>query len=154
MDMLAGIYTDDKERGNAMSIALTGIGVGMLIGSGLGGITYHFMGKAFPFWILAALFSVNGMLQIITISPKENKKVKINTSLLSLIKDHYIIIAAGYITVSNIALSALQASLPIWMMDKMNAVEWQQGVVFLFFGLLYVIGTIIFGRLDHKFGRF
>ncbi|XP_067126498.1 synaptic vesicular amine transporter-like isoform X2 [Centruroides vittatus] len=154
MDMLAEMYTNDKERGNAMSIALTGVGVGMLIGSGLGGITYHFMGKAFPFWVLAVLISVNGLLQIITIPPKGGRKGKINTSIVSLIKDHYIIIAAGCITVPNVALSALQASLPIWMMDKMNAPEWQQGVVFLFPGLLYLIGTSILGRLGHKFGRF
>ncbi|XP_023222210.1 synaptic vesicular amine transporter-like [Centruroides sculpturatus] len=154
MGMLAKIYPDDKERGNAMSIALNGVGLGMLIGPALGGITYQFMGKAFPFWILTAVISVEELLQVITIPPKLSREVKTNTSsIVSLIKDPYIIIATGSLTVSNMVLSALEPSLPVWMMEKMNAPEWQQGVTFSPPGVLYLIGTCVFGRLGHKFGR-
>ncbi|XP_067118680.1 synaptic vesicular amine transporter-like [Centruroides vittatus] len=154
MGMMAKIYPDDKERGNAMSIALNGVGLGMLIGPALGGITYQFMGKAFPFWILTALILVEELLQVIVMPPKLSREVKTNTSsIVPIIKDPYIIVATGSLTVANMVLSALEPSLPVWMMEKMNAPEWQQGVAFSSPGVLYLIGTCMFGRLGHKFGR-
>jgi len=53
MGMLADRYTDDKERGNAMGIALGGLALGVLIGPPFGGFMYQFVGKTAPFLILA-----------------------------------------------------------------------------------------------------
>lgn len=53
--MLAERYTDDKERGNAMGIALGGLALGVLIGPPFGGLMYEFVGKSAPFLILSAL---------------------------------------------------------------------------------------------------
>jgi len=55
MGMLAERYPDDKERGNAMGIALGGLALGVLIGPPFGGIMYEFVGKTAPFLILSAL---------------------------------------------------------------------------------------------------
>ena len=55
MGMLASIYTDDRERGNAMAIALGGLALGVLVGPPFGGVMYQFVGKEIPFLILAAL---------------------------------------------------------------------------------------------------
>jgi MFS transporter, DHA1 family, solute carrier family 18 (vesicular amine transporter), member 1/2 len=55
MGMLAERYPDDKERGNAMGIALGGLALGVLIGPPFGGIMYEFVGKSAPFLILSAL---------------------------------------------------------------------------------------------------
>ena len=55
MGMLAERYPDDKERGNAMGIALGGLALGVLIGPPFGGIMFQFMGKTAPFLILAVL---------------------------------------------------------------------------------------------------
>ena len=41
--MLADRYTDDKERGNAMGIALGGLALGVLIGPPFGGFMYQVM---------------------------------------------------------------------------------------------------------------
>ncbi|KAI8037413.1 hypothetical protein M5D96_009549, partial [Drosophila gunungcola] len=42
MGMLADRFTDDKERGNAMGIALGGLALGVLIGPPFGGVMYEF----------------------------------------------------------------------------------------------------------------
>lgn len=58
--MLADRYTDDRERGNAMAIALGGLALGVLIGPPFGGIMYEFVGKASPFLVLALLALFDG----------------------------------------------------------------------------------------------
>lgn len=55
MGMLAERYPDDKERGNAMGIALGGLALGVLIGPPFGGVMYEFVGKTAPFLILSVL---------------------------------------------------------------------------------------------------
>lgn len=55
MGMLAERYPDDKERGNAMGIALGGLALGVLIGPPFGGVMYEFVGKTAPFLVLSAL---------------------------------------------------------------------------------------------------
>ncbi|GBP63692.1 Synaptic vesicular amine transporter [Eumeta japonica] len=47
----------------------------------------------------------------------------------------------------------LEPSLPIWMVDTMEASRWQQGVAFLPASICYLIGTNLFGPLGHKMGR-
>jgi DHA1 family solute carrier family 18 vesicular amine transporter 1/2 len=86
MGMLADRYPDDKERGNAMGIALGGLALGVLIGieinnvplkspdyirifniSGppFGGFMYEFFGKTAPFLVLAFLALADGCLQLL-----------------------------------------------------------------------------------------
>lgn len=60
MGMLADRYPDDRERGNAMAIALGGLALGVLIGPPFGGVLYEFVGKSAPFVILAFLALVDG----------------------------------------------------------------------------------------------
>lgn len=50
-------------------------------------------------------------------------------------------------------IAMLEPSLPLWMMDKMKAVQWQQGVTFLPASISYLIGTNLFGPLGHRMGR-
>ncbi len=58
--MLAERFPDDKERGNAMGIALGGLALGVLIGPPFGGIMYQFVGKSAPFIVLAFLALLDG----------------------------------------------------------------------------------------------
>lgn len=60
MGMLADRYPDDRERGNAMAIALGGLALGVLIGPPFGGVLYEFIGKSAPFIILAFLALLDG----------------------------------------------------------------------------------------------
>lgn len=74
-------------------------------------------------------------------------------SLLTLISDPYILIAAGAITFANLGIAILEPSLPLWMMDTMSSTNWEQGAAFLPASISYLIGTNIFGPLGHRMGR-
>ncbi|XP_055380402.1 synaptic vesicular amine transporter-like [Condylostylus longicornis] len=153
MGMLADRYTDDKERGNAMGIALGGLALGVLIGPPFGGIMYEFVGKSAPFLVLSALALGDGLLQLFMLQPSVVHTEADPPSLKELVMDPYIIIAAGAITFANMGIAMLEPSLPIWMMDNMQASRWEQGVSFLPASISYLIGTNLFGPLGHKIGR-
>ncbi|XP_030377291.1 synaptic vesicular amine transporter isoform X2 [Scaptodrosophila lebanonensis] len=153
MGMLADRFTDDKERGNAMGIALGGLALGVLIGPPFGGVMYEFVGKSAPFLVLAALALGDGLLQLFMLQPSIQKCESEPPSLKSLISDPYILIAAGAITFANMGIAMLEPSLPLWMVDNMGATRWEQGVAFLPASISYLIGTNLFGPLGHKIGR-
>lgn len=153
MGMLADRYTDDKERGNAMGVALGGLALGVLIGPPFGGIMYEFVGKSAPFLILSILALGDGMLQLFMMQPSVTLTETEAPSLKALVMDPYILIASGAITFANMGIAMLEPSLPIWMMDHMDASRWEQGVTFLPASISYLIGTNLFGPLGHRIGR-
>ncbi|XP_014225298.1 synaptic vesicular amine transporter [Trichogramma pretiosum] len=153
MGMLAERYQDDKERGNAMGIALGGLALGVLIGPPFGGIMYEYVGKSAPFLVLSALALGDGLLQLLMLQPSVIYTEAEPPSLKSLVTDPYIILAAGAITFANMGIAMLEPSLPIWMMDTMGASRVQQGATFLPASISYLIGTNLFGPLGHRMGR-
>ncbi|KAG7298521.1 hypothetical protein JYU34_018160 [Plutella xylostella] len=153
MGMLAERYPDDKERGNAMGIALGGLALGVLIGPPFGGLMYEFVGKTAPFLMLSALALADGLLQLMILQPGVVRQDTDPPSLKELVCDPYIIVAAGAITFANVGIAMLEPSLPIWMVDTMQSSRWQQGVAFLPASICYLIGTNLFGPLGHKMGR-
>ncbi|XP_070211475.1 synaptic vesicular amine transporter-like [Littorina saxatilis] len=153
MGMLACYYPDDKERGNAMGIALGGLALGVLLGPPFGGVMYEFTGKETPFLILAFLAFADGCLQLIAMRPSVKPDSQEGPSLKELVKDPYILLAAGSITFANMGIAMMEPSLPIWMYRTMGAPEWQQGIAFLPASLSYMLGTNLFGPLGHKMGR-
>ncbi|XP_050001130.1 synaptic vesicular amine transporter [Alexandromys fortis] len=154
MGMLASVYTDDEERGNAMGIALGGLAMGVLVGPPFGSILYEFVGKTAPFLVLAALVLLDGAIQLFVLQPSrvqpESQK---GTPLTTLLKDPYILIAAGSICFANMGIAMLEPALPIWMMETMCSRKWQLGIAFLPASISYLLGTNIFGILAHKMGR-
>lgn len=136
-----------------MGIALGGLALGVLIGPPFGGIMYQFVGKSAPFLILSGLALGDGLLQLFMLQPSIVRTDTDPPSLKSLICDPYILIAAGAITFANMGIAMLEPSLPIWMMDRMGASKWEQGVTFLPASISYLIGTNLFGPLGHKIGR-
>uniref|UniRef100_A0A3Q0TB01 Solute carrier family 18 member 2 n=1 Tax=Amphilophus citrinellus TaxID=61819 RepID=A0A3Q0TB01_AMPCI len=154
MGMLASVYTDDEERGHAIGIALGGLALGVLVGPPFGSVMYEFVGKTAPFLILAFLAMFDGALQLFVLQPtKVTPESQKGTPLLTLMKDPYILIAAGAICFGNMAIGMMEPTVPIWMMETMCARNWQLGVAFLPASISYLIGTNIFGTFAHKMGR-
>ncbi|XP_006111441.2 synaptic vesicular amine transporter isoform X1 [Pelodiscus sinensis] len=154
MGMLASVYTDDEERGNAMGIALGGLAMGVLVGPPFGSVMYEFVGKTAPFLVLAALALLDGAIQLFILQPsRAQPESQKGTPLLTLLRDPYILIAAGSICFANMAIAMLEPALPIWMMETMCSRKWQLGVAFIPASVSYLIGTNIFGVLAHKMGR-
>ncbi|TPP67435.1 Synaptic vesicular amine transporter [Fasciola gigantica] len=152
MGMLATVYTDDKERSRAFSWALSGLAMGVLVGPPFGGICYQFINKSAPFLILASLALLDGFLQLIALKPAVRPEQEKGSSLAKLLRDPYILIAAGSITFGNMGIAMLEPSMPLWMWSKMRAEGWQQGMAFLPCSISYLIGTNIFGPLAHRIG--
>nr|XP_055156251.1 chromaffin granule amine transporter isoform X2 [Nyctereutes procyonoides] len=96
LGMLASVYTDDYERGRAMGIALGGLALGVLVGAPFGSVMYVFVGRSSPFLILAFLALLDGALQLCILQPsKVSPENARGTPLLTLLKDPYILVAAG-----------------------------------------------------------
>ncbi|XP_039091580.1 chromaffin granule amine transporter isoform X2 [Hyaena hyaena] len=96
LGMLASVYTDDYERGHAMGIALGGLALGLLVGAPFGSVMDVFVGHSSPFLILAFLALLNGALQLCILQPsKVSPESAKGTPLLTLLKDPYILVAAG-----------------------------------------------------------
>uniref|UniRef100_UPI00358E740F synaptic vesicular amine transporter n=1 Tax=Myxine glutinosa TaxID=7769 RepID=UPI00358E740F len=154
MGMLASIYPNDEERGNAMGIALGGLAMGVLVGPPFGSIMYDFVGKTAPFLVLATLALFDGVLQLLVLQPgKAEAESQTGTPLTTLLRDPYILIAAGGICFANMGIAMLEPALPIWMMETMCPLRWQLGVAFLPASISYLIGINLFGPLSHKMGR-
>ncbi|XP_068182870.1 synaptic vesicular amine transporter [Antennarius striatus] len=154
MGFLASVYTDDEERGKAIGIALGGLALGVLVGPPFGSVMYQFAGKTAPFLILAFLALFDGALQLLALQPtKMEAESQKGTPLLTLLKDPYILIAAGAICFGNMSIAMLEPTLPIWMMETMCSMKWELGIAFLPASISYLIGTYIFGTLAHKMGR-
>lgn len=105
MGMLADQFPDDRERGNSMAFALGGLALGVLIGPPFGGIMYEYIGKSSPFIVLAMFALADGCLQLMVLQPKVVKEEQEGASLLTLIRDPYIVMAAGAITFANLGLN-------------------------------------------------
>lgn len=93
------------------------------------------------------------MLQLLVLQPSVVSDQQEGASLLTLIKDPYVLVAAGAITFANMGIAILEPSLPLWMMDTMDSSNWEQGAAFLPASISYLIGTNIFGPLGHRMGR-
>ncbi|XP_029819471.1 LOW QUALITY PROTEIN: chromaffin granule amine transporter-like, partial [Manacus vitellinus] len=126
LGMLASVYTDDSERGSAMGIALGGLALGVLIGAPFGSVMYEFAGKSSPFLVLAFLALLDGALQLCILQPSricpESTKA---TPMSTLLRDPYILVAAGALCFSNMGVAMLEPTLPIWMMQTMCSPQWQ-----------------------------
>ncbi|NWH73725.1 VMAT1 protein, partial [Piaya cayana] len=154
LGMLASVYTDDFERGNAMGIALGGLALGVLIGAPFGSVMYEFAGKSSPFLVLAFLALFDGALQLCILQPsKISPESTKGTPVLTLLQDPFILIAAGSLCFSNMGVAMLEPTLPIWMMQTMCSPKWQLGMAFLPASVSYLIGTNLFGILANKMGR-
>ncbi|CAN8205866.1 unnamed protein product [Coccothraustes coccothraustes] len=154
LGLLASVYPDDSERGSAMGIALGGLALGVLIGAPFGSIMYEFVGKASPFLVLAFLALLDGALQLCIlqpsrISPESTKATPVST----LLRDPYILVAAGALCFSNMGVAMLEPTLPIWMLQTMCSPQWQLGMAFLPASISYLIGTNLFGILANRMGR-
>ena len=115
MGMLADRYTDNKERGDAMGVALSGLALGVLIGPPFGAFLFQFFGKTVPFLILALLALLDGCLQMLILVPGVTKYDGEAPSLHDLASDPYIQVCAGAITVANMGIAMLEPSLPLHM---------------------------------------
>jgi DHA1 family solute carrier family 18 vesicular amine transporter 1/2 len=105
------------------------------------------------FLIIASFGIISALLQLLIIEPPIDRIQKEEASLVTIIKDPYIMIAAGAFSIANAAVASLETSTPIWMLNTMNAKIWEIGVSLLPAPISFIIATYIFGQISHKIGR-
>lgn len=94
------------------------------------------------------------VLQLCVLQPNVRvQQQKESVPLKQLISDPYILVAAGAITLANMGIAMMESSLPIWMIITMNSHDWQLGAAFLPISISYIIGSNLFSRIAHRFGR-
>lgn len=72
---------------------------------------------------------LSSVLQLAILQPSISQGNIEGASLSELLRDPYIVIAAGAITFANLGIAVLEPSLPLWLMDTMHTPKWQQGVI-------------------------
>ena len=72
LGMLAARFTDDDERGFAMSIEMTAAALGIIMGPSLGGILYQYLGWTTPLLIVSSFALLEMIMQVKLISGLEN----------------------------------------------------------------------------------
>ncbi|VDM16574.1 unnamed protein product [Hydatigera taeniaeformis] len=153
MGTIATFYTDSKGRTRAFGTALSGLALGVLVGPTFGGIVYQFVDKKAPFLMLAVLALMDGVLQIVILKPSIRPEQERGAPIIKLLRDPYILVAAGALTFGNIGIAILEPALPMWMKEHMNADNWAQGIAFLPASVSYLLGTNIFGIVAHRIGH-
>uniref|UniRef100_A0A915LAA0 Major facilitator superfamily (MFS) profile domain-containing protein n=1 Tax=Romanomermis culicivorax TaxID=13658 RepID=A0A915LAA0_ROMCU len=154
MGMLAQVFTDDGERGRAISAALGGLAMGLLVGFQFGGFLYDFAGKPAPFLILAAIALLEAILQLRFLPPKIRRQDVKGTPLAKLLSDPYILMAAIGIFLASLCVSLLEPTLPLWMKEMMGASSTTIAMLFIPVTGSYLFGVHVFGLFAHKIGRF
>ncbi|XP_061195949.1 synaptic vesicular amine transporter-like [Saccostrea echinata] len=155
MSMLAELYQSDYERSKVMGVAMGGVALGVVVGYPFGGFLYSLCGQSSPFLILSLFIIIDFGLQgcIIKRSYWMPVSSKAANSIVELLKDPLILITSGIIMLTTMAMSTLEPTIPIWILDTMKAQNWQLGLVFLPDSIGYLIGTNAFGVVARKVGR-
>ena len=90
LGLLAHRFPDHENRGKYLALSFTGFGLGVLVGPPFGSVVFAFAGKHTPFYILAAIGALDGILQLCTYQSqdREVETMKEGSSLLRLETKH------------------------------------------------------------------
>ncbi|CAH1801474.1 unnamed protein product, partial [Owenia fusiformis] len=151
--IIADTYQQDAVRSKYMGVVLGGLALGVIVGYPFGSVIYNYLGKTTVYAIQAIGLAFLAIGQFVSLEMTLNyTKMQQKTSFLVLLKDPYIMIIIGSIFLPAVCIAMLEATLTVWVMDKMSPEKWLLGVLFLSDGCGYFIGSH-FAVLALKVGR-
>uniref|UniRef100_T1KBQ9 Major facilitator superfamily (MFS) profile domain-containing protein n=2 Tax=Tetranychus urticae TaxID=32264 RepID=T1KBQ9_TETUR len=151
MATIANLFQDEKARCQIMGISLGGIAAGVLVGYPFGGFAYDFCGKQLPFLLIAFLFTLIIGFQLTFMPNEKESHLKIESfHFVGMVKDLDIMLAIGSIFFTTSITAVCEPILPIYLIDSLNAPEWQLGIAFLPDAFGYIIGAHILGFDKHS----
>ncbi|XP_065182825.1 chromaffin granule amine transporter-like [Sycon ciliatum] len=165
MAWLATLFPTDEERGEAMGTAMSGLGLGVLVGPPMGAAFTKFgvdAGWKYPFLILAFLCVVDAFLQMLlvwsplptyTADDAESEKISPTRALKQLATDPYIIFTFTVSFFGNTVMAVLEASFPQLLSSTFGTSGWVLGAIFIPCMLPYVLIAPISGKYLARFGR-
>ncbi|CAD5229658.1 unnamed protein product [Bursaphelenchus okinawaensis] len=153
LGLIAKMYTEESERGKAIGTALGGLALGCILGPLYGGVLYEYGGMLLPFGLLALFTLIDAGVQAVLLRPKFEREDVEGTKVGTLLVDPYIVIASGAIFVSNMTISVMEPTIPLWMIERWDSSTIVQGLIFFPQTLGYLINTQFLGALTYKYGR-
>lgn len=155
MTLIAETSEDDEERGKSMSIVFGGLSLGIILGYPFGAIMYSHHGKTLPFLIVAslAILELFVLIVVLSTSGSAHRHSSKGSSLITLLLDPYILLAAGTMLIPMMSVASLDTMLPAWMIDNLHPQQWQIGAIFLPNCVGFMVGTNLLGYLSFKIGR-
>ncbi|XP_051507790.1 probable vesicular acetylcholine transporter-A [Myxocyprinus asiaticus] len=152
--MIADKFTEEAERSRALGIALAFISFGSLAAPPFGGVLYEFVGKRFPFIVLACICLADGILCLTVLKPfssRTRENMPVGTPIYKLMIDPYIAVVAGALTTCNIPLAFLEPTIANWMEETMDASQWQIGLTWLPAFFPHILGVYITVKLAAQY---
>ena len=160
LGLIADRFHDEKERSKALGIALAFISFGSLVAPPFGGFLCEYVGREWPFLILAFICFVDAVLLLLVQIPASDElkakdgNIPVGTPIYKLFMDPYIAIIAVALMIANFPLAFLEPTIAKWMETTMNADKFEIGLVWLPAFIPHVIGVYVTVRLTGKYFRY
>jgi len=163
----ANAYVSDvtipENRGTAMGYLSMGNMVGFVIGPTLGGILAEFLGFRLPF-IVAGYATIAALLAVIWFvhEPKsddikrgkdivETKVVPVREVLSNHPREYLVLAMAMF--ANMFAIGVLEVAFMLDAVTRYSISPFEIGVFFGVFGIITIIGNVLFGKISDKYGR-
>ncbi|KAE8619221.1 hypothetical protein XENTR_v10009693 [Xenopus tropicalis] len=103
---------------------------------------------------LSACIFFSSALRLLILTPSKTAPLTIAApAFCALLKDPYIVLAAGSICLTNMVIAMAEPTLPVWMLGTMCTPDWLLGIVFFPASISYLVCTNLLPRLSQKIGR-
>jgi len=180
MALVARVHAyDDKARGIAMSLTVTGVAVGVSFGPPVGGILFEIGGMKLPFLVVtgltvmilcAAVPAIHchvrwqaardaaaarnvGALENDLASESKEAPASPNSTFRRILTDPYMVLVYGALTFGNSALGMLEPTIGLYMEHELHYSAGTIGLSFLGATLSTLACGPIAGCLGNRFGR-
>ncbi|XP_064623809.1 synaptic vesicular amine transporter-like [Lineus longissimus] len=143
MALVAHRFPGDAERSKVMGFVGSGVHVGSGLAFPFAALTYQFLGRRTPFYILAAMSVLDGIMRLFISANKKDKKKANGVTISdywSILTDGYIIVAMAGHFAFYFAFGVFMATAPAWMMSRLHAEIWQMGII-LFISVVILLTT-------------
>ena len=160
LGLIADRFHNEKERSKALGIALAFISFGSLVAPPFGGFLCEYVGREWPFLILAFICFVDAMLLLLVQIPASDENrakdgnIPVGTPIYKLFIDPYIAIIAIGLMIANFPLAFLEPTIAKWMESTMGADKFEIGLVWLPAFIPHVVGVYVTVKLTGKYFRY
>lgn len=150
--LLAGLYPPE-ERGKSMGLALSGQGMGLLLGPVLGGWLYQWGGYRLPFIVLTLIVLAVTCLAVLLV--KDHAPSEESSGLgdaLKVLRHGRLLLVSGLVIIGAGIICVLEPTLPIYLDQRMNLSPGLVGLIFTVQNLAYGLTTPMAGVLSTRLG--
>ncbi|MBK5345674.1 MFS transporter [Bacillus sp. TH22] len=151
--LITDLYPANK-RGKALGTVITFMSAGTLLGAPVGGLLYEWGGYQLPFLLAAGIALLDGLARMFLLEDPPKDKEASSIDILKIFKDFEVLKIFGVVLLGSSAISILEPTLPIYLMEHLGANTVHIGFLFGITTLAYGLASPIAGWLSDKSGTF